>query len=306
MARSLHWPTDGANWPHHGCSKFVQAGGLRWHVQHFEGPSDSAPCALLLHGTGASTHSWRGLAPLLAKHFNVLSMDLPGHAFTGLPPGGAGAPQLSLPGMARAVHGLLQKLGCAPALVVGHSAGAAVGIRMTVDGLIQPRLLVGLNAALLPLGGLAGQLFAPAAKLMASTPFVPHLFARHAQTPAALQRLLDSTGSTLDQEGTELYRRLVASPGHAAGALGMMANWDLHSFARDLPRLAVPLLLMVGDKDRTVPPVQGAQVLARLSPAAQGRCITLPGLGHLAHEEQPALVAEHVVKAFQAIQIASA
>ena len=86
----------------------------------------------------------------------------------------------------------------------------------------------------------------------------------------------------------------------------MMANWDLHSFARDLPRLAVPLLLMVGDKDRTVPPAQGAQVLARLSPAAQGRCITLPGLGHLAHEEQPALVAEHAVKAFQAIQMASA
>ena len=306
MARSLHWTTDGANWPHRERSQFVQAGGLRWHVQRFDGPNESAPCALLLHGTGASTHSWRGIAPLLAQHFNVLSMDLPGHAFTGLPPGGAGAPQLSLPGMARAVHGLLQKLGCAPALVVGHSAGAAVGIRMAIDGLIQPRLLIGLNAALLPLGGLAGQLFAPAAKLMASAPFVPHLFARHAQTPAALQRLLDSTGSTLDQEGTELYRRLVASPGHAAGALGMMANWDLHSFARDLPRLAVPLLLMVGDKDRTVPPVQGAQVLARLSPAAQGRCITLPGLGHLAHEEQPALVAEHAVKAFQAIQMASA
>jgi magnesium chelatase accessory protein len=304
MVRPLDWQRDGPQWPHHEHSCFVQASGLHWHVQRFDGPSPDAPCALLLHGTGASTHSWRALAPLLAQHCHVLTMDLPGHAFTGLPPGGAGAPQLSLPGMARAVHVLLQKLGCTPALVVGHSAGAAVAVRMALDGWIQPRLLVGLNAALLPLGGLAGQLFAPAAKLMAFAPFVPQLFAWHAQTPAALQRLLDSTGSTLDREGTELYRRLVASPDHAAGALGMMANWDLHSFARDLPRLAVPLCLIVGDQDRTVPPAQGAQVLARLPSAARGRCITLPGLGHLAHEEQPALVAGHIVRAFEDVQVA--
>lgn len=301
MARPLDWRRDGPHWPHHERSHFVQSGGLHWHVQQFDGPSDNAACAVLLHGTGSSTHSWRGLAPLLARHCHVLSMDLPGHAFTGLPPGGPGAPQLSLPGMARAVHALLKTLRCSPALVVGHSAGAAVAVRMAIDGLIAPRLLVGLNAALLPLGGLAGQLFAPAAKVMASAPFVPRLFAWHAQTPAALQRLLDSTGSTLDAEGTELYRRLVSSPDHAAGALGMMANWDLHTFARDLPRLATPLLLMVGDKDRTVPPAQGAQVLRLLGPGAPGRCIRLADLGHLAHEEQPALVAGHIVHAFDAL-----
>jgi magnesium chelatase accessory protein len=306
MPRRLDWQRDGVHWPHAERSRFVPAGGLHWHVQCFDGPRGDAPCAVLLHGTGASTHSWRGLAPLLAPTFQVISMDLPGHAFTGLPPGGAGAPQLSVPGMARALHALLKTLHCQPALVVGHSAGAAVAIRMAIDGLIQPRLLVGLNAALLPLGGLAGQLFAPAAKLMASAPFVPRLFARHARTPSALQRLLDSTGSTLDVEGAALYRRLVGSPSHVAGALGMMANWDLHSFARDLPRLQTPLLLLVGESDRTVPPEQGPQVLQRLSIAAQGRCISLPGLGHLAHEEQPALVAGHILEAFNATTAASA
>jgi magnesium chelatase accessory protein len=299
MSRALDWQRDGPQWPHHEHSQFVQAGGLRWHVQRFQGPHEDAPCALLLHGTGASTHSWRALSPLLSQQLNVLAIDLPGHAFTGLPPGGAGAPQLSLPGMARAVHSLLHTLGCHPALVVGHSAGAAVGIRMAIDGLVTPRLLVGLNAALLPLGGLAGQLFAPAAKLMAAAPFVPRVFAWRARDAAVLHRLLESTGSTLDAEGTELYRRLVSSPAHVSGALGMMANWDLLRFARDLPRLATPLLLLMGEQDRTVPPTQGPQVLQRLSPAAQGRCVTLPGLGHLAHEEAPALVAGHIVDAFQ-------
>jgi magnesium chelatase accessory protein len=298
MTRALDWDRDGPQWPHHERSQFVQAGGLRWHLQRFDGPSPQAPCALLLHGTGASTHSWRALAPLLAPHVQVLAIDLPGHAFTGLPPGGAGAAPLSLPGMARAVHRLLQVLGCRPALVVGHSAGTAVGVRMVVDGLLAPRLLVGLNAALLPLGGLAGPLFAPAAKLMALLPFVPRVFAWQAQDQAVLRRLLEGTGSTLDAEGTELYRRLVGIPAHVAGALGMMANWDLYALARDLPRLRTALLLLVGEQDRTVPPAQALQVLQRLSPAVQARCIQLPGLGHLAHEEQPALVARHIIQAF--------
>jgi len=298
MARALDWQRDGRHWPHHEHSRFVQAGGLRWHTQRFDGPSAQAPCVLLLHGTGASTHSWRDLAPLLARRYQVLTLDLPGHAFTGLPPGGMGAPQLSLPGMARAVHSLLSVLGCRPALVVGHSAGAAIGARMVIDGLLAPRGLVGLNAALLPLGGLAGQFFAPAAKLLAAAPLVPRLFAWRARDPVVLQRLLQGTGSTLAPEGTALYRQLVGCEAHAAGALGMMANWDLHTLARDLLRLEVPTWLLVGDQDRTVPPEQSRQVLTRLPPSTQARLITLPGLGHLAHEEAPDLVATHLLTFF--------
>lgn len=297
MPRRLDWRRDGPRWPHHEHSRFVQAGGLQWHTQWFDGPGTEAPCALLLHGTGASTHSWRALAPLLATRCRVLTLDLPGHAFTGRPPGGMGAPQLSLPGMARAVHGLLRTLDCQPDLVIGHSAGAAIGIRMCLDALIAPRLVVGINAALLPLAGLAGPLFAPAAKLLAATPGVPRLFAWRAREPAVLQRLLQGTGSVLDAEATALYRALVGCPEHAAGALGMMANWDLQTFARDLPRLHTPLLLLAATHDRTVPPAQALEVLARLQPPAQARVIELPGLGHLAHEEQPALVASHILAA---------
>jgi hypothetical protein len=50
-------------------------------------------------------------------------------------------------------------------------------VQLLLSGAIAPRLVLGLNAALLPLGGLAGQLFSPAAKLMALTPWVPRLFA---------------------------------------------------------------------------------------------------------------------------------
>lgn len=295
---ALDWEREGRRWPHRERSRFVQAAGLRWHVQHWPAPSDSAPTALLLHGTGASTHSWRQVAPLLAGHMQVISIDLPGHAFTELPREGSSSPQLSLPGMARGVQALLQAMELQVQLIVGHSAGAAVAARMALDGLVGPRLIVSINGALLPLHGLAGQLFAPAARLMAGMSWIPRLFAYQARDRAVTERLLQSTGSRIDEEGTALYALLVASPSHAAAALGMMAQWDLHELSDRLPRLRVPLDLIVATGDKTVRPSQAEQVLARLDPALQASISKFEGLGHLSHEEQPARTTELLIELY--------
>lgn len=284
MNRRLDWERDGRDWPNRHASRLVRAGGLRWHVQLL----GAGPVVLLAHGTGAATHSWRELAPLLARHFSVVAPDLPGHGFTGAP----AARRLSLPGMAEALAALLDALDVAPALAVGHSAGAAVLARMALDGAITPRALVSLNGALLPLPGLQGRVFPPMARLLAATPLVPRMFAWRASERAAVERLIRSTGSALDPAGTDYYARLVRSPGHVAATLAMMAHWDLRPLARDLPRLAVPLTLVVGGSDRTVPPAEARRVRALL-PAA--RMVTLPGLGHLAHEEKPEAVAALIV-----------
>jgi magnesium chelatase accessory protein len=278
-------------WPHRDASRFVDAAGLRWHVQVFGDVDAARPALLLLHGTGSSTHSWRGLPPLLASRYTVIAPDLPGHGFTAMPQGGTMSPQLSLPGMARAVSGLLDALDIQPAVVVGHSAGAAIAVRMCLDAMLAPQQVVSLNGALLPLGGLAGQVFSPVARLMAATSVVPRLFSWRASDPAVLHRLIAGTGSTLDPQGMALYGQLVRSPGHAAGALGMMANWDLPALSHQLPRLMTPLHLVVGENDRTVSPRQAHRVRAMLPAAAQLPVTTLQGLGHLAHEERPDLVA---------------
>jgi magnesium chelatase accessory protein len=298
----MDWQRDGKDWPHRELSRFVQAGGLRWHVQVFErvaqpvgsAASLSAPVVLLLHGTGASTHSWRDVAPLLAQRYTVVVPDLPGHAFTGMPPRGAGAPQLSLPGMARAIAALMNQLGTKPSLIVGHSAGAAIAIRMVLDQLASPERIVGVNAALMPLGGLAGQWFSPAAKVMAAMPLIPRLFAWRAQSPAVLAQLLRRTGSVLDVRGTALYHRLVSDRDHVAGALAMMANWDLPQLALDLPKLAVPLDLIVGERDHTVPPADSQKAMQLLPASSRGALSMLPALGHLAHEEAPDAVVAHL------------
>ena len=282
----MDWARDGHHWPHHEHSRFVSSGGRCWHVQQWPAPSAHAPQWLLLHGTGASTHSWRGLAPLLARHAGLLAVDLPGHGFSD-PARGDGA---TLPGMSRSVAALLRQMDLRPSVLLGHSAGAAIAVQMALDCEAQaeahaaPASIISLNGALLPLHGLAGQLFSPLAKLLAANRLVPYLFSKTAADAARVRRLLASTGSSLDEEGVALYGRLVSDPAHVAGALAMMAHWDLHALAARLPQLRTPLHLLAAEHDRTVPPGHARRVATRL-PRAE--LLLLPGLGHLAHEEAP-------------------
>ena len=289
-------------WPHRAASRWVEAGGLTWHVQIFEGqgrletrPAGEARDLLLLHGAGASAHSWRDIAPALAQRLppgaRVIVPDLPGHAFTSRPPDVG----LSLPGMARLLYALLQALQAHPRVLIGHSAGAAVAARMALDGLGGPgglgsvKTLVSLNGAWLPPAGQGRWFYAPLARLFALNPWVSHVFAFHASHRGPLERLIASTGSRLDRAGIDLYARLVSDRRHVAAVLAMMTAWDLRPLLQDLPRLAPALHLVVAEGDRTVPPRTSEEAARRQPRAVLHR---LPGLGHLAHEEAPQVVLE--------------
>jgi len=276
MGDRLHWTRDGREWPNREASRFVHAAGLRWHVQTM----GRGPSVLLIHGTGASTHSWAGLAPRLAEDFSVVAPDLPGHGFTDLPR----HRRLSLAFMADAVAGLVEALGETPRLVVGHSAGAAILARICLDGRVEPAALLSLNGALLPLPGLQGHLFAPMARLLATTSLVPRLFAWRARNPAVVDRLMEQTGSTIDAGGRALYARLARDPDHVAAALAMMAHWNLEALERDLPQLRPALTLVAASRDRMIRPSHARRV-ERMVPGS--RLVLLHGVGHLAHEERP-------------------
>ncbi len=288
MKSRLDWARDGADWPNRAQSAFIEAGGLTWHVQRW----GEGPALALLHGTAASTHSWRDFAPLLVKGNSVLAFDLPGHGFTQ----GAKARDLTLPGMAQAVGALLTALKAAPVALIGHSAGAAVAIRMALDGIVRVRTLIGLNAALLPFPGAAGKVAPAMARLLFLNPFAPAVFAAQANE-RTVGRLIRSTGSSLDAAGLKFYGRLFESYAHVGGALGMMAQWDLAALAEDLPKLRTPLTLIVGAGDRAIPPAQSLAVAAR-TPGV--RRVLVDGLGHLAHEEAPGQIAALVLEALHA------
>lgn len=282
-------PTD---WPFRAKGRSVRAAGHDWWVID-DGPRD-APVLLLLHGLGASGHSFRHMIPGLAEQFRLIVPDLPGQGCSRIGP----PARLGLETMAADLFRLCDTLNVEPAAVIGHSAGGAIALQMAR---CRPlRAVVGINAALGNFGGGASFLFGMMAKGMASLPFVAPTLARVWATKDRVDRLLDQTGSQIDDHGRAQYLALVSDAGHLSGALGMMAAWRLDGLMAALPQLDLPVLLLAGRGDLAVPCAVSRDAAGRM-PRAEYRA--LPG-GHLVHEEAPDGLAQTIVDWLQAAVVA--
>lgn len=277
------WHEVANTWPLSEHSRFVRAGAHIWHVQTRPGSTSTSasPTLLMLHGTGASGHSFAGLARALPAEWGFIIPDLPGHGFTR--PAGPFRPSLSA--MASEVAALLQALAATPSILLGHSAGAAIALTLAPTLPTPPARIISLNGALRPFDGAAGFLFPAIARLMSLNPLLPPALAASARDRTRVERLLTQTGGALPpEESVACYALLMRQSRHIAGALAMMAHWDLTRMEASLAHLAPPVTLLAGALDRAVPPGDAARLAAR-NPNASA--ILLPGLGHLAHEQDP-------------------
>lgn len=264
-------------------SRFVIHRPHRWHVQE----AGEGPLILLIHGAGGATQSWRGVFPLLAQQARVVAVDLPGQGFTQL----GARMRCGLDHMAEDLWSLCRYEGWQPALIVGHSAGAAVALRMAELGACDR--VVGVNAALGNFKGVAGWLFPMLARALALSPVTAGLFAASV-TEQTVRGLIRGTGSAIDDAGIGFYRRLASDRAHVDGTLAMMAQWRLDGLLRRLPDNPAQVALIVGDRDLAVPPETSREAAARMRDA---RVVTLTGRGHLAHEEDPQAVVEIIREA---------
>lgn len=288
--RSSQIPSD---WPDQVYSEFRERDGIRWHIQR----QGTGPTLLLVHGTGGSTHSWAAVTAPVARHFHCIAVDLPGHGFTHVTADRERTrPPFTLPGMAQALGALLRHLGVTPAVAVGHSAGAAVLLRMTLDGAIAPERLLGVCPALVAPPAWYVTLIAPLLGAFVEQPFVAASAAQLAVATRLVQRVLASTGSPLTAAQLDRYRQLCARPEHVHAALAMMARWDLPALQRDWHALRTPLHLIAAQGDQWIP-------RPALERAVQG----IPGLtwqveegGHLLPEERPDVVVRAIGGADQA------
>jgi len=249
----------------------------RWHVQQAGAGDD----LILIHGAGGATQSWRGLFPLLAATHRVTAIDLPGQGFTQL--GAQG--RCGLDSMAHDIAALIAHLDIRPAALIGHSAGAAIALRLAEMGPRAP--VIGINAALGNFKGVAGWLFPMLAKVLALSPFTADLLSR-AASETAVRNMIRSTGSVLDDAGIALYLRLLADRDHVDGTLSMMAQWRLDPLLARLPQTAVPVTLITAAQDGAVPPATSRDAAQRIPDA---HLVALPTGGHLVHEEDPATIA---------------
>lgn len=274
----MRWPENAQGWPLAEHSRFVLSRPHRWHVQE----AGEGSTLLLIHGAGGATQSWRGLFPLLAQDHHVIAVDLPGQGFTQM----GARMRCGLDYMAEDLLSLTTSQGWKPDVLIGHSAGAAIALRMAEQMDAPP--VIGLNAALDRFEGMAGWLFPLMAKALSLTPFTADIFTRTAASPGTVKRLLASTGSALDAEGIALYRRLITDRTHVDATLAMMSQWSVDTLVSRLASHGSKTLLMAGAADGAVPR-QVSRRVASVMPNAS--FIQLEGLGHLMHEEDPAALA---------------
>ena len=276
----MDWERDLPGWSLPETSRRIVNGPHRWHVQI----TGSGPDLLLLPGAGASTHTWRKLIPGLSASNRVIAPDLPGQGFTQSP----NASRSGLAEMTEDLTALAVAEGWEPAVIIGHSAGAAIGLRLAQT--LGVRKVIGINPALDNFKGVAGWLFPILAKLLAANPFTANMFSFGATTFRA-RRLIEGTGSRIDDESLAFYTRLTGNRSHVNGALQMMARWSLDELVNDLPDISADVLFLVGDNDKAVPPDVADQAAQRMPNATVRH---LNDLGHLAHEEDPECILREI------------
>ncbi len=80
------------------------------------------PPLFLIHGIGASRHSWDGLVVHLSKEFRCIGYDLRGHGKSPVPP-----PPYALDDLVEDLEALRVELGVEQAHFAGHSLGGMIG-----------------------------------------------------------------------------------------------------------------------------------------------------------------------------------
>ncbi len=283
-------------------SLFVSVDGIRLHVETWPpgltpeaagagATADGAVGVVMLHGFGSQTRTWRHLGAALASDDTAvaltLAFDRPGFGLTERPTAGSWGRERNPYGPEAQVAytlGLLDAYGLERALLVGHSAGGALALRVALAAPERVAGLVLVSPAVYQGGG------APAwTRPLLSTPQLNRL------GPLFMRQLAGEPGdnflraayfdpSALDPADEAAYRRALRVEGWDR------ALWELVKASREpelvpfLPQVRQPTLVLSGAAD-TIVPAEQSERLARELPLAAYHAIA--ACGHVAHEECP-------------------
>jgi pimeloyl-ACP methyl ester carboxylesterase len=266
--------------------RFIDADGVRLHVR--EAGLVGAPRLMLIHGASSNLlELWGPLAEEFAPLHRVIAYDRPGmgHSTRAKRDGHTMASQ------ARAAARVLEQTGEGPALIVAHSLGAGIALRLALD---FPQLVSGLV------------LIAPACN---PYPWKPAWWARLSATPilGALfcNLFIPWLGPPMSPQSvannfwpapvpvnylTEAGVPLIFCPrAFRASAYDVVASNI--EFGAQQPRYAdlfTPTIIITAEKDKIVSPKRHARALAVDLPAAE--LVIAPDTGHMPHRLRTDLV----------------
>ncbi|MGC1278474.1 MAG: alpha/beta hydrolase [Xanthobacteraceae bacterium] len=278
--------------------RFVEAGGLRQHV--LELGTDAGTPIVLLHGAGCNLEDMRlALGERLAARHRVILVDRAGLGWSQRKGRRGSSPAYQ----AAVLRDVLDRLGVERAVGVGHSWGGALATTFALDYPARVAGLALLAPPLYPFPRSMTWLYALFAR-----PMFGWLYARTLALPLGLPFIGIGLGSAfLPQLPPRRYIK-------HTGALLLLRPSTFLANARDVgdlrafqaneagryATLAVPTVIVTGDRDMVVAPRRHAFAFAAAVPAA--KLVVLPGIGHMLHH----VAAERVVDEIEALIAGSA
>jgi len=261
-----------------GASAFLDAGATgRIHYRD-QGPR-GAPPVVLVHGTGASLHTWEPWVTRLTPDYRIVTLDLPGHGLTGATPAG----DYSRSGMVAAIHAVVDHLGLERFVLGGNSMGGEMSMAYALTHPDRVRALILVDTA----GYYPPHMTdreAPLAFRLASMPVLRPVLTK--LTPRWV--IADSLSSVVVDQSVvtdaliERYWKLMRLEGSRAALMQHFAGLPRPSLP--VEALNVPTLIQWGDSDRLIPSETG-HALTRVMPNA--RLIVYPDAGHIPMKEIP-------------------
>jgi pimeloyl-ACP methyl ester carboxylesterase len=267
------------DWREH--QRYVEIDGRRVNVIEIDG---GEPPIVFIHGLAGSWQNWLENVPYFAAAgHRVVAFDLPGFGASEMP-----REKISIPGYARFVNTLFDRLGLSSAIVVGNSMGGFIGTELAIQFPARVEELVLVSAAGLTVeyqrhDRALGLLRYGTRLLAVWGGFVGARSAALASRPRTRWLLMNVVVSRPEQLSPALVSeqlRGVGKPGFVDG-LDALTHYPIRS---RLGEIGCPTLIVWGEDDRLVP-ARDADEFERLIPDATK--IVWPQTGHLAMLERP-------------------
>ena len=270
-------------------SDFIEVRGQLVHLRD-EGPRTDPLPLLLLHGTGASLHTWDGWASALRATRRVIRIDLPGFGLTGPFSGQYTPDDYRGDTYARFVLDVLDTLHVPRAVIGGNSLGGEVAWRAVTLAPQRFDKLILVDSS--------GYAFAPddvplgfrVARIPLLNRLSEHLLPR-AVVAASLRSVYGDPAGVSD-ELVDRYFELTLREGNRRALRLRLQQLQMGEQAGRIATLALPTLVLWGGRDRLVPPDNARRFAADIRGAT---LIVFDTLGHVPQEEDPARTAASVI-----------
>jgi pimeloyl-ACP methyl ester carboxylesterase len=232
---------------------------------------------LLIHGTGASLHTWEKWIDILSPDYRVISFDLPGFGLTGPDPNH----NYQISRYTAILDSLMVKLKVDSFHIAGNSLGGLVAWHYTTQ---FPQKILTLNlidAAGLPQPGKKPPFIFQLAKL----PVLSTLLQKVTPKSIIKKSMLDvyKNDKLVTEKLIDRYFELSLREGNRTAFVKRMSQLNEKLVVSDLKNITVPVLIQWGKDDRWIP-LANAFEFQKLIPNAE---IKMYDSGHVPMEENP-------------------